>query len=99
MGEKKQLSLPQISGGIGKSQESFHKYPPSVTIRYMIGDRALKISISLFLHTELKQIKTTCAGMEYENNWKQGLLVYFLHGRALEGEGGHNTLNKKSILK
>lgn len=31
MAGQKQVSLPQISHNIGKSQESCHKYPPSVT--------------------------------------------------------------------
>lgn len=29
---QKQVSLPQISHIIGKSQDSFHKYPLSVTL-------------------------------------------------------------------
>lgn len=70
----KQVSLPQISHIIGKSQESFHKYPLSVTVSNVLCNRVLKLSISFFSRIKLKYMKTVFTGME--NNWKQSSFIF-----------------------
>lgn len=71
---QKQVSLPQISHIIGKSQESFHKYPLSVTLSNLLCNRVLKLIIILFSHIKLKHMNTMCE--EMENNWKHSLFLF-----------------------